>query len=188
MKKFIFLIFLVLAGLFVISAQDAVSCSCINFGNRSRDAFNSASYVFYGTAVDIKPLILYNSSGWYNNTFEINTKWKGEIGRTINILTYPANENNTGVCGRAFETNKSFLVFADDSYDDFGVCSPRYEDEEFQEFISTQIQKVNDDAANGPIEPNKNSYKNLIMGFIAIVLLIIISTIIILKKTKRIKK
>lgn len=110
MNKFIY-ISLVLAIIFIASAEKTFACSCLlvdtPLETQIQKAFEGSTSVFSGEVISIEP------KGEYEVSVKIKTSkvWKGERSKEFTVNT----ANQSAMCGYYFEVGKKYLVYANRS-------------------------------------------------------------------------
>lgn len=102
---------ILLAAVFIglLSIISATACSCgfprdMSTEEQVAASFNSSSAVFSGKVISFES----TWSGKMKATFEVETIWKGEIGKKVKVTT----GRGGGDCGFEFKVGEEYLVYA----------------------------------------------------------------------------
>jgi hypothetical protein len=106
-KKIIY-ISLVLAIIFIASAEKSFACSCMisdePLETQIKKAFDGSEAVFSGEVVSVEP----KDEDTLSIKFKTSQVWKGEESEEFTINT----ANQSAMCGYYFEVGKKYLVYA----------------------------------------------------------------------------
>jgi len=110
MKLFIALLFF---G--IISIGSALACTCAS--QTFEQEYNSSDLIFTGKALRFTSIDAHT----HEYTFDVSSKWKGELGDQIEIRS----ESASAACGFTFENNKYYVVFAKEGPEGYetSLCS-----------------------------------------------------------------
>ena len=117
------LVLIVMMTLF--PTQNALACSCVR--TSPIEKYGNSDYIFVGTVIHIEDSTYHHLSNenydWDTqlSTFEIKSKWKGDLNSTVIIET-----DNFSSCSYGFQNNTTYRVFAyetDAEYLGTGSCS-----------------------------------------------------------------
>jgi len=106
------LVLLVMITLF--PTQEVLACSCYSASNIEH--YDRSDAVFVGTVLQIEESTSSHGPDGefifdiHQVTFDVHSKWKGELNDIVLIETMLPNGAN---CGKFFQNNTSYLIFAD---------------------------------------------------------------------------
>ncbi len=175
MKKISYGLIIIFATMILVffPTQEALACTPPKNPPSIIAQYIQSDIVFIGTVTNIEP----STSGSENffiatnlATFDIHSKWKGNIGDTIKIESY----SGIGTCGMHYLNNTSYLISSHSSENDYPQS----------DYFDLHV-KLTDNIGLNFI---KIVWKFIIDPFVLISLLIIIPTsigIVVIKKRKR---
>jgi hypothetical protein len=175
---------LVTPALVVLSATQALACSCIP-QQPDKAAIKDAQAVFSGTLDEIEPgvEIGFDVVTW---TFAVDTVYKGEVERSQDVTT----QTQSAACGLVFEEGKRYVLFAyTDESDRLGtnVCTntrPLGRNEELNmEPVSAFSESPPPAAA--PAEDEVSGWDPIAIGSLAMVVVVGISTLVMIAIRRR---
>jgi hypothetical protein len=108
----------------LISTGPAQACTCAAPATAA-EGFKRSTAVFRGTVIEISRPFLDRiglmESGGHRVKFEVVKQWKGQLARTIEVVTRLTGE----ACGFPFEEKKEYLVYVVTEPQDIqtGICT-----------------------------------------------------------------
>lgn len=106
----IFVLLVLLAGLFVGSLRHAYACQCWDT-QAPPDALASADAVFAGRVLEIAATAVGpnpDPAAPLRTTFQVNQVWKGAVAPTLSVVSNPAGPT----CGYDFTQGRIYIVYA----------------------------------------------------------------------------
>lgn len=136
-----------------LGLQPAYACTCM--GPRTvEEAVANSSAVFVGKVTKIYRPLLSRLGIWrtygHRVEFEITTRWKGRVTKTIVVTTRLSGEG----CGYPFEENKEYLVYVVDEPADIqtGICTGTRDAAGAEREIE-EVNRLFEERSKGPERP-----------------------------------